>query len=66
MRTNIDIDDTLLAKAMKVSGHTTKRAVVEEGLQLIVRLRDQMKALAELKGTGWNGDLDKMRRGWRR
>jgi Arc/MetJ family transcription regulator len=66
MRTNIDIDDTLLAKAMKASGHTTKRAVVEEGLQLIVRMQDQMKALAELKGIGWDGDLDEMRRGWRR
>lgn len=66
MRTNIDIDDALLAKAMKASGHVTKRAVVEEGLRLLVRVRGQVKALADLKGIGWEGDLEKMRRGWRR
>lgn len=63
MRTNIEIDDTLLAKAMKASGHKTKRAAVEEGLRLLVRLRGQAKAWAELKGIGWEGDLDEMRRG---
>jgi Arc/MetJ family transcription regulator len=66
MRTNIDIDDALLARAMKASGHATKRATVEEGLRLLVRVRGQMKALADLKGIGWEGDLDEMRRGWRR
>jgi Arc/MetJ family transcription regulator len=63
MRTNIDIDDALLAKAMKASGLKTKRATVEEGLRLLVRLRGQAKAWAALEGLGWEGDLDEMRRG---
>ena len=39
MRTNIEIDDTLLSHAMATSGLTTKRATVEEGLRLLVRIR---------------------------
>ena len=66
MRTNIEIDDTLLARAMTASGLTTKRATVEEGLRLLVRVRRQAKALAEMKGLGWDGDLDEMRQGRRR
>jgi len=62
MRTNIEIDDELMAEALKLSGLPTKKAVVEEGLRLMVRLRRQARALKELKGLGWEGDLDAMRR----
>ena len=65
MRTNIEIDDTLLSRAMAASGQTTKRATVEEGLRLLVRIRKQAKALVDLKGLGWEGDLDEMRQGRR-
>ena len=63
MRTNIEIDDELLSQAMIATGQSTKRATVEEGLRLLVRLRKQAEALADLKGLGWEGDLDEMRRG---
>jgi Arc/MetJ family transcription regulator len=45
MRTNIDIDDKLMAEAIKVSKLPTKRAVVEEALRLLVRLRRQERVL---------------------
>lgn len=61
MRTNIDIDDKLLADAMRLSGLTTKKAVVEEGLRKLIRLKSQAEALKELWGMGWEGDLDAMR-----
>jgi Arc/MetJ family transcription regulator len=62
MRTNIDIDDELIRKALAATGLRTKKAVVEEGLKLLVRLRDQEK-LKELYGkVPWDGDLDDMRR----
>lgn len=64
MRTNIDIDDDLLAEAMKITGLPTKKATIEEALRRLVRGRDQLKALDEVWGTGWNGDLDAMRSGW--
>ncbi|MGH7154003.1 MAG: type II toxin-antitoxin system VapB family antitoxin [Acetobacteraceae bacterium] len=62
MRTNIEIDDKLLSQAMAAAGQSTKRATVEAGLRLLVRVREQVDALAELKGLGWEGDLDDMRR----
>ena len=62
MRTNIDIDDDLLARAMSAAGHSTKRATVEAGLRLLVQVREQVQALTELEGIGWEGDLDEMRR----
>ena len=65
MRTNIEINDALLSRAMAASGLTTKRATVEEGLRLLVRVRRQARALVRLKGLGWEGDLDEMRQGRR-
>ncbi|MGB3585090.1 MAG: type II toxin-antitoxin system VapB family antitoxin [Tunicatimonas sp.] len=35
MRTNIEIDDELMATAMKAMKARTKREVVEEGLRLV-------------------------------
>jgi Arc/MetJ family transcription regulator len=46
---------------LKLTGLPTKRAVVEEGLRLMVRFRKQARALKSLKGLGWEGDLDEMR-----
>jgi Arc/MetJ family transcription regulator len=63
MRTNIEIDDELLSQAMTATGLPTKRATVEESLRLLVRVRKQAETFAELKGLGWEGDLDEMRQG---
>jgi Arc/MetJ family transcription regulator len=63
MRTNIDIDDELVAEAMTVLGLNTKKATVEEALRRAVRQARQRQALKELKGIGWEGDLDAMREG---
>ena len=64
MRTNIEIDDDLLATAMAVSGETTKRATVEAALRLLVRLHRQYQAGMDLAGIGWGGDLDARREDW--
>lgn len=37
MRTNIDIDDTLMDSAMRAGPYSTKREAVEAGLQLLAR-----------------------------
>ena len=63
MRTNIDIDDDLMRQAMRTSGAKTKRAVVEEGLRLLIRTRRQGR-LRRLRGkVRWEGDLEKSRVG---
>ena len=41
MRTNIEIDDALLAEAMAATGLKTKRKVVETGLRLLARHKCQ-------------------------
>jgi Arc/MetJ family transcription regulator len=64
MRTNIEIDDDLLAQAMTATGQKTKRATVEEALRTVVRIRAQVEAFHNLEGAGWEGDLDEMRLGW--
>jgi len=64
MRTNIEIDENLMNEAMRLTGLPTKRAVVEEGLKLLVRVGKQGQALKALWGIGWEGDLDQMRRDW--
>jgi Arc/MetJ family transcription regulator len=63
MRTNIDLDDELMAQAMAATGLATKKATVEAGLRTLVRRREQKQAIAELKGLGWDGDLEAMREG---
>jgi len=61
MRTNIIIDDNLMAEAMKLSRLKTKKAVVESGLRLLVQIKKQ-EQIKSLRGKlEWDGDLDKMR-----
>jgi Arc/MetJ family transcription regulator len=59
----VEIDDELMSQAMRLSGLRTKRAAVEEGLRLLIRVRKQAEAFKRLGGLGWEGDLDEMRRG---
>ena len=62
MRTNIDIDDALMTEALKASGCKTKKAAVEQGLRLLVRVRKQ-GLIRKLRGKlHWEGSLDEMRR----
>jgi Arc/MetJ family transcription regulator len=62
MRTNIDIDDDLMANAMKASGFKTKKETVEEGLRLLVRLQAQQGIRALRGKLEWSGDIDAWRR----
>ena len=63
MRTNIDIDDNLMREAMRASGATTKRAVVEQGLRMLIDIRGQ-RAVRHLRGkVKWTGDLNASRLG---
>jgi len=63
MRTNIDIDDRLMRRAMRSSRSRTKRATVEAGLRLLVQTRAQA-SIRRLRGKiRWEGDLRKSRLG---
>jgi Arc/MetJ family transcription regulator len=61
MRTNISIDDKLMNAALKTSGLSTKKDVVEEALKLLVQVKKQSR-LKKLRGKlQWEGNLDEMR-----
>ena len=63
MRTNIVIDDKLMANALKVTGYSTKKEAVEQGLKLLVSRCEQQK-IRQLRGRlKWEGDLDELRGG---
>ena len=63
MRTNFEIDDELMRSALAATGLRTKKAVVEEALKLLVKLKGQER-IRELRGklTSWEGDIDEPRR----
>jgi Arc/MetJ family transcription regulator len=63
MRTNIEIDDTLMAEAQKVSGCATKKQTVEEALRLMVRLRRQREVVSAFGKYRWRGNLARSRQG---
>ena len=61
MRTNIVIDDDLMAQALKATGLDTKKEVVEQGLKLLIK-RSKQQSIRSLRGKiKWEGNLDEMR-----
>jgi Arc/MetJ family transcription regulator len=61
-RTNIDIDDDLVGKAMELYGLRTKREAVDLALRRLVGgiSKDPHRGMLELRGIGWEGDLDQL------
>lgn len=63
MRTNVVIEDQLIARAMESTGLKTKKAVIEEALRTLIRLKSQER-VRDLRGKlHWEGNLDEMREG---
>lgn len=61
MRTNIVIDDRLMADALKATGLKTKKEVVEMGLKTLIKLKQQEKIKAFKGKLKWEGNLGEMR-----
>ena len=61
-RTNIEIDETLIRKARKLTRLKTKREIVDKALELLVR-SESRKGIVRYYGSGiWKGDLKSSRR----
>jgi Arc/MetJ family transcription regulator len=61
-RTNIEIDEELIERAMRRYRLPSRRAAVDLALRRLVgdaMTRDEALAM---EGTGWDGDLDEIRR----
>jgi Arc/MetJ family transcription regulator len=61
MRTNVVIDDRLMANALKASGMKTKKGVIEKGLRLLITMKSQEKIKGFRGKFKWTGNLDQMR-----
>lgn len=61
MRTNIVIDDELMANALQMTGLRTKREAVELGLKTLIKLKKQEKIRSFKGKLHWQGDLDDLR-----
>jgi Arc/MetJ family transcription regulator len=62
-RTNIEIDDELIARVMSQYGFKTKREAVDKALRRLVRPRLSQDFYDGLEGMGWEGDLEAQRAG---
>ncbi len=61
MRTNIDIDDKLLAEAMKATKISVKKDLINTALKEMLQKR-RIEKFKQLQGKKiWTGDLEKMR-----
>jgi Arc/MetJ family transcription regulator len=65
-RTNVELDDELVKRVMHYYDLPSKRAAIDFALRkLDLEPMSREEALA-MQGTGWEGDLDEMRRNWMR
>ena len=66
MRTNLFLDDELVRRAQELTGIKSKREVVDQALQVLVRVHEQ-SGIHQLRGKlKWEGDLDQSRLSIRR
>lgn len=62
-RTNIEIDDELVERAMRRYRLPSKRAAVDLALRRLVGEPMSREEALAAEGTGWAGDLDELRAG---
>jgi Arc/MetJ family transcription regulator len=61
-RTNIELDDRLVAEVMRRYHLSTKREAVDFALRRLVGPVMDREEMLTLEGSGWDGDLENMRR----
>jgi Arc/MetJ family transcription regulator len=61
-RTNVVLDDRLVAEAKKLAGEKTARETIDLALREFVARRKRRDILAWEGKVHWEGDLDRIRR----
>lgn len=62
MRTNIDIDDELMAATLQATGKTTKKAAVEEAMRYYTRAMAFRDLVEGMRGIEWDDGLGTVER----
>lgn len=60
-RTNIELDDDMVEAAMRLYGTRSKKDTVDLALRRLVGARLSVDDAIAMEGSGWEGDLDRMR-----
>lgn len=60
-RTNVDIDDEACAAVMRQYCLATKREAINFALRSLASEPFSLDEARQMRGAGWDGDLDKMR-----
>lgn len=61
MRTNVDIDESLMKRAMAVSDLKTKKAIINAALREFIRANAYDRIMKYQGKIEWEGDMDEMR-----
>ena len=61
MRTNVELDDVLIGKAMEVTKISTKKAVIHKALEELVKSNIRKEFLQYMDSGAWEGNLKEMR-----
>lgn len=63
-RANTDLDDDLIKEVMGRYGFKTKREAVHSALRRLAPAPMTRREALDMRGSGWQGDLDAMRGGF--
>ena len=61
MRTNVELDDTLVIRAMELTNISTKKALINKALEELIKSNTRKGMLKYMDSGIWEGDLKKMR-----
>jgi Arc/MetJ family transcription regulator len=61
MRTNVELDDVLVRKAMKITKISTKKALIHKALEELIKSNSRKGMLEYIDSGIWEGDLKEMR-----
>ena len=61
MRTNVELDEVLVRKAMNLTNMATKKAVIHKALEELVKSNTRKRMLKYIDSGIWEGNIHKMR-----
>ena len=61
MRTNVELDDVLVKKAMELTKIPTKKELLNKALEELIKSNERRKMLKFIDSGVWKGDLKEMR-----
>jgi len=61
LRTNVELDDVLVKKAMKITKISTKKALINKALEELIKSNSRKGMLEYIDSSVWEGSLIEMR-----